>query len=399
MKRLDFDHRKKPERHRSGGWALKWPAVADLSRVLAGPYSTQMLGDLGAEIIKVESPVGDETRSWRPPQRDGVSTYYLGINRNKRDIVLDFGDAEDLELTKELVRRADIVIENFKPGGLKKFGLDYESVAKENPNVIYASISGFGSKEGAKLPGYDLIVQAASGLMSLTGSPEGEPFRSGVSVFDIMTGMQATIGILAALNHRNLTGEGQHVEVNLMLTALAAMANHSSTYIAGGEVPFRMGNSHPSLFPYEPLPAKDGDIIIVAANNTQFASLCRVLGLGQLIEDERFLDSASRNLNRKALREYLVEALSKRSIQEWFTLLTDAGVACGPINTIKQGVELATSLGLDPVIQVGDQQIPMIRNAIGLSKTPASYRLSPPSLGQHSQEIREWLQSPGGGTN
>jgi crotonobetainyl-CoA:carnitine CoA-transferase CaiB-like acyl-CoA transferase len=358
-----------------------------------------MLGDLGAEIIKVESPVGDETRSWRPPQRDGVSTYYLGINRNKRDIVLDFGDAEDLELTKELVRRADIVIENFKPGGLKKFGLDYESVAKENPNVIYASISGFGSKEGAKLPGYDLIVQAASGLMSLTGSPEGEPFRSGVSVFDIMTGMQATIGILAALNHRNLTGEGQHVEVNLMLTALAAMANHSSTYIAGGEVPFRMGNSHPSLFPYEPLPAKDGDIIIVAANNTQFASLCRVLGLGQLIEDERFLDSASRNLNRKALREYLVEALSKRSIQEWFTLLTDAGVACGPINTIKQGVELATSLGLDPVIQVGDQQIPMIRNAIGLSKTPASYRLSPPSLGQHSQEIREWLQSPGGGTN
>lgn len=373
--------------------------VADLSRVLAGPYSTQMLGDLGAEIIKVESPVGDETRSWRPPQRDGVSTYYLGINRNKRDIVLDFGDAEDLELTKELVRRADIVIENFKPGGLKKFGLDYESVAKENPNVIYASISGFGSKEGAKLPGYDLIVQAASGLMSLTGSPEGEPFRSGVSVFDIMTGMQATIGILAALNHRNLTGEGQHVEVNLMLTALAAMANHSSTYIAGGEVPFRMGNSHPSLFPYEPLPAKDGDIIIVAANNTQFASLCRVLGLGQLIEDERFLDSASRNLNRKALREYLVEALSKRSIQEWFTLLTDAGVACGPINTIKQGVELATSLGLDPVIQVGDQQIPMIRNAIGLSKTPASYRLSPPSLGQHSQEIREWLQSPGGGTN
>jgi crotonobetainyl-CoA:carnitine CoA-transferase CaiB-like acyl-CoA transferase len=373
--------------------------VADLSRVLAGPYSTQMLGDLGAEIIKVESPVGDETRSWRPPQRDGVSTYYLGINRNKRDIVLDFGDAEDLELTKELVRRADIVIENFKPGGLKKFGLDYESVAKENPNVIYASISGFGSKEGAKLPGYDLIVQAASGLMSLTGSPEGEPFRSGVSVFDIMTGMQATIGILAALNHRNLTGEGQHVEVNLMLTALAAMANHSSTYIAGGEVPFRMGNSHPSLFPYEPLPAKDGDIIIVAANNTQFASLCRVLGLGQLIEDERFLDSASRNLNRKALREYLVDALSKRSIQEWFTLLTDAGVACGPINTIKQGVELATSLGLDPVIQVGDQQIPMIRNAIGLSKTPASYRLSPPSLGQHSQEIREWLQSPGGGTN
>lgn len=367
--------------------------VADLSRVLAGPYSTQILGDLGAEIIKVESPGGDETRTWRPPQRDGVSTYYLGINRNKRDIVLDFGDAEDLKLAKELTRRADIVIENFKPGGLKKFGLDYDSVSAENPSVIYASISGFGSKEGAKLPGYDLIVQAASGLMSLTGSPDGIPYRSGVSVFDIMTGMQATIGILAALNHRNATGVGQHVEVNLMLTALAAMANHSSTYIAGGEVPFRMGNSHPSLFPYEPLPAKDGDIIIVAANNSQFASLCQVLGLPELIEDQRFVDSLSRNVNRAELRELLVAALATKSIQEWFSLLTQAGVACGPINTIKQGIELANELGLDPVVDVGLQGIPMIRNAISLSKTPASYRLSPPTLGQDSEELRKWLQS------
>lgn len=366
--------------------------VADLSRVLAGPYSTQILGDLGAEIIKVESPLGDETRTWRPPQHEGVSTYYLGINRNKRDITLDFGDEEDLKLTKELTRRADIVIENFKPGGLKKFGLDYDSVKAENPNVIYASISGFGTAEGATLPGYDLIVQAASGLMSLTGDPEGVPYRSGVSVFDIMTGMQATVGILAALNHRNQTGQGQHIEVNLMLTALAAMANHSSTYIAGGEIPFRMGNSHPSLFPYEPLPAKDGDIIIVAANNNQFAKLCQVLGLEQLIEDERFSESLDRNVNRAVLREYLVAALSHKSIQEWFKLLTSAGVACGPINTIKEGVELAQELGLDPVIEVGSQKIPMIRNAITFSQTPASYRLPPPALGEHSEEIRQWLK-------
>ena len=371
--------------------------VADLSRVLAGPFSTQILADMGAEVIKVESPIGDETRSWRPPERDGVSTYYLGINRNKRDVVLDFGDAEDLALAQELTSRADIVIENFKPGGLNKFGLDYASVSKNNPSVIYASISGFGTKEGAKLPGYDLIVQAASGLMSLTGDPEGAAYRSGVSVFDIMTGMQATVGILAALNHRNNTGEGQHIEVNLMLTALAAMANHSSTYIAGGEVPFRMGNSHPSLFPYEPLPAKDGEIIIVAANNAQFEKLCKVLDLEHLLEDERFIETRDRNVNRAELREYLVEALSKKTIQEWFRLLTDAGVACGPINTIQGGVELAKELGLDPVVEVGERKIPMIRNAINFSKTPAQYRISPPELGQDNEAIRDWLKKPNKG--
>lgn len=371
--------------------------VADLSRVLAGPFSTQILADMGAEVIKVESPAGDETRSWRPPERDGVSTYYLGINRNKKDVVLDFGDPEELELAKELTSRADIVIENFKPGGLNKFGLDYESVSKANPNVIYASISGFGTKEGAKLPGYDLIVQAASGLMSLTGDPEGPAFRSGVSVFDIMTGMQATVGILAALNHRNSTGEGQHIEVNLMLTALAAMANHSSTYIAGGEVPFRMGNSHPSLFPYEPLPAKDGEIIIVAANDAQFGKLCKVLNLEHLLEDERFSETRDRNVNRAELREFLVEALSKKTIQEWFKLLTDEGVACGPINTIQGGVELAKELGLDPVVEVGERKIPMIRNAISFSKTPAQYRISPPELGQDSEAIKDWLKKPNKG--
>ena len=369
--------------------------VADFSRVLAGPYSTQLMADLGADVIKVESPRGDETRDWAPPERDGVSTYFLGINRNKRDVVLDFGDEADRALAHELAARADIVIENFRPGGLTKFGLDYDSVAALNPAVIYASISGFGSKGGAALPGYDLIVQAASGLMSLTGEPDGPAYRSGVSVFDIMTGMQATIGILAALNHRNRTGEGQHVEVNLLSTALSAMANHSSTFVAGGQVPFRMGNAHPSLFPYEPLAAGDGEIVIVAANDAQFVKLATALGLAHLADDPRFAKTELRNRNREELRPLLLEALATATVAEWFERLTRAGVACGPINTIDGGVALAESLGLDPVVLVGDGEnaVPMIRNPIDFSLTPPAYRSAPPALGADDTEIKDWLRS------
>jgi crotonobetainyl-CoA:carnitine CoA-transferase CaiB-like acyl-CoA transferase len=367
--------------------------VADFSRVLAGPYATQTMADLGAEVIKVESPAGDETRGWLPPQRDGVSTYFLGVNRNKRDVVLDFKDETDRGLAQTLARRADIVIENFKPGGLAKFALDYDSVRTTNPAVIYASISGFGSDKGAALPGYDLVVQAASGLMSLTGDANGPAYRSGISVFDIMTGLQATVGILAALNHRNRTGEGQHIEVNLLSTALAAMANHSSAYVAGGEIPFRMGNAHPSLFPYEPLPASDGEIVVVAANNAQFAKLANVLGLGHLVDDPRFRTSPDRNTHREELRPLLVERLEKKTIAEWFDILTEAGIACGPINTIDQGVALADQLGLRPVVSVGEgsDAIPMIRNPIDFSLTPPSYVSAAPALGADGEKIREWL--------
>lgn len=383
------------ERHTGGGGPLAGLLVADFSRVLAGPFSTQILGDLGADVIKVEAPVGDETRGWRPPERDGVSTYYLGINRNKRDIVLDFRDEDDRALAQELARRADVVIENFKPGGLTKFGLDYEAVAASNPSVVYASISGFGSAGGASLPGYDLIVQAMSGLMSLTGEPDGAAYRSGVSVFDIMTGLQATIGILVALRHRDSTGEGQHVEVNLLSTALAGMANHSSTYVAGGTVPFRMGNAHPSLFPYEPLPASDGEIIVVAANDRQFAALVDALGIPEVLEDERFQSTDGRNVHREALRPLLVEALSTATIGEWFDRLTEAGIACGPIQTIDGGIALADRLGLEPVVHVGegDRVVPMIRNAITFSKTKPEYRLPPPLHGEHDDELRAWLST------
>ena len=367
--------------------------VADFSRILAGPYATMLLGDLGADVVKVESPGGDDTRTWLPPTRGDVATYYLAINRNKRSVTLDFGDPEDRALAHELAARADVVIENFRPGGLRKFGLDYASVADRNPSVVYASISGFGSGGGASLPGYDLIVQAMSGLMSLTGDPDGPPYRAGISVFDVMSGMQATIGILAALQHRARTGEGQQVEVNLLSTALSGMVNQSSAWVAGGDVPNRMGNAHPSLFPYEPLPTSDGDLIITAGNDGQFRRLCDTLGIPDVADDPRFEHNQDRNTHREVLRPLLVEALARRTRAEWFRVLTDAGVACGPINTVEEGVRFATEIGLDPVVTVGegDQAVPTVRNPITFSATPARYVLPPPGLAEHDAEIRAWL--------
>jgi crotonobetainyl-CoA:carnitine CoA-transferase CaiB-like acyl-CoA transferase len=367
--------------------------VADFSRILAGPYASMLLADMGAEVIKVESPGGDDTRTWVPPMRADVSTYYLAINRNKRSVALDFKDPADLALACELAARADVVIENFKPGGLAKFGLDYDTVAAQNPGVVYASISGFGSTGGAKLPGYDLIVQAISGLMSLTGDPHGEPYRAGISVFDVMSGMQATIGVLAALRHRATTGEGQHVEVNLLATALSGMVNQASAYVAGGEVPFRMGNAHPSLFPYEPLPTADGDLIITAGNDGQFAKLCAALGLPELVDDPRFGRNEDRTANREELRPLLVERLRTKGRMEWFDELLAAGVACGPINTVDEGVAFAERVGLDPVVRVGqgEDAVPSIRNPITFSATPARYDLPPPRLDEHGEQVRAWL--------
>lgn len=371
--------------------------VADFSRILAGPYASMLLADLGADVVKVESPNGDDTRSWVPPTTpDGVSTYYLAINRNKRSVALNFKDDDDVRLARELAARADVVLENFKPGGLRKFGLDYDTVAATNPGVVYASISGFGSTGGASLPGYDLIVQAMSGLMSLTGSPDGEPYRAGISVFDVMSGMQATIGVLAALRHREGSGEGQHVEVNLFSTALSGMVNQTSAYVAGGVVPSRMGNSHPSLFPYEPLPTADGELIVTAGNDGQFARLCAVLGVPELVDDPRFAHNEDRTANRDELRPLLVERLATRGRMEWFDELLANGVACGPINSVEEGVAFAEKVGLDPVVLVGDADaaVPSIRNPLTFSATPARYELPPPRLDQHGDELREWLACP-----
>ena len=373
--------------------------VADFSRVLAGPYATMLLADLGATVVKVESPQGDETRTWKPPVREDVSTYYLGINRGKRSIALDLRDEHDQALAHELARRADVVIENFKPGALGKFGLDFASVSTMNPGVVYASISGFGSGAGKDVPGYDLMVQAISGLMSLTGDPDGPPYRAGISVFDVMAGNHATIGILAALRHRDATGEGQHVEVNLLSSALTGLVNHSSAYVAGGVVPYRMGNAHPSVFPYEPLRAADKDIIITAANDGQFRKLCQVLDIPEVAEDRRFAHNADRTANREQLRPLLLDRLAQRGADEWFELLVAAGVPCGPINTIDGGFAMAERFGLDPIVTVGegDRAVPTTRHPIRMSRTPAVHELPPPDLDEHGEDLRTWLMAPVGG--
>jgi crotonobetainyl-CoA:carnitine CoA-transferase CaiB-like acyl-CoA transferase len=372
--------------------------VADFSRVLAGPYCTMLLADLGADVIKVESPAGDDTRRWVPPTRDEVATYYLAVNRNKRSVVLDLRDDTGRAAAGELARRADIMVQNFKPGGLRKFGLDYESVRAANPRVIYASITGFGTTGGAGLPGYDIIAQAASGLMSITGEPGGPPSRAGISVVDVMAGLHTSIAILAALHHRDATGEGQHVEASLLGSALSGMVNQTSAYVAGGVVPFRMGNSHPSLTPYEPFPATDGEIVVAAGNDQQFRRLCEVLGDPRIADDPRFATTGARTAHRAELRPRLAALLATRSRAEWFDELTAAGVPCGPINTVDAGVAFAEQIGLRPVVTAGEGPagVPTIRHPIDFSATPPSYPLPPPALDEHGDQVRAWLAGPPG---
>lgn len=378
------------------GGPLAGLLVADFSRVLAGPYATMLLADMGAEVIKVESPIGDETRTWMPPTRGETSTYYLGINRGKRSIALDLRRPEDVALAKELAGRADVLVENLRPGGMAKYGLEYASVAADNPGLIYASISGFGSTGGAHVPGYDLMVQAVSGLMSLTGDPDGPPYRGGISIFDVMAGKDALIGILAALRHREATGRGQHVELSLLASAMSGLVNQGSAYVAGGVVPHRMGNAHPSVVPYEPLPTADNDLIIAAANDGQFRKLCEVLGLPELADDPRFVRNADRTEHRDELRPILIKALSTRGAEEWFDLIVAAGVPCGPINSVAGGFAIAERFGLDPVVTVGEGEraVPTTRNPIRFSETPATYELPPPELDEHGDELRRWLSTP-----
>ncbi|HEX4221723.1 MAG TPA: CoA transferase [Pseudonocardiaceae bacterium] len=368
--------------------------VADFSRVLAGPYATMLLGDLGATVIKVEGPGGDDTRTWQPPVRETetgpVSTYYLSINRNKRSIVLDLADPADRALATTLARRADVLVENFKHGGLTRFGLDHDTVRATNPAIVYCSITGFGTEGGAALPGYDLLVQAVSGLMSLTGSADGSPYRAGVAVFDVFTGLHAGMAILAALRHRDQTGEGQHVETSLLATALSTLVNQASAVVAGDVVPHRMGNAHPSLFPYEPLPTADGELIIIAGNDNQYRRLCTAIGRPELGTDPRYATMADRTARRAELRPLLLAALAQRTAAEWFGILTEAGVPCGPINTVAEGIDLAERLGLAPVV---DGVVPTIRNPVDYSATPPSYRLPPPALGADSDAVRTWLES------
>ena len=360
--------------------------VADFSRVLAGPFASMMLADFGADVIKIEHPAGDDTRAWVPPvDENDMGTYFSSVNRNKRSVVCDLRTPAGLAEARSIALAADVVIENFRPGVMEKYSLDDASLRRERPHLIYCSITGFGTDAGAHLPGYDLLVQAVGGLMSVTGSPDSEPSKVGVALVDVITGQNAVVGILASLRVRDLTGQGQRVEVNLLSSLLAGMVNQSSSTIATGTAPRRMGNAHPSIAPYETFRTLDGPIAVAVGTDKQFASLVRVLGLPELADDKRFDSNTDRLEHRVQLKELLEDRLQHRSAAEWSATLLVAGVPAGKVNSILEALELATSLGLDPVANVtdGSRTSRQIANPIRLSRTPARYLRPPPLLGEH----------------
>jgi crotonobetainyl-CoA:carnitine CoA-transferase CaiB-like acyl-CoA transferase len=358
--------------------------IVDFSRVLAGPLATMVLADLGATVTKVERPGGgDETRSWGPPHDEtGTATYFLSVNRNKDSVVVDLEDPAGRARARELVRGADVVVENFRPGVMERHGLGYEALAGEQPALVYCSITGFGRGGGAGLPGYDLLVQAVGGLMSVTGERDGPPQRVGVALVDVVTGLFAAVGILAALRHRERTGEGQRVEVNLLSCLLAALVNQATAYTAGGVVPHRMGNGHPSITPYDVFPTGDGDLVLAVGNDRQFARLCATIGCEQLAGDARFATNGERVRHRDALRAAIEERLRHESAATWARELLAAGVPAGEVNDVAGAFALAERLGLDPLVELPRPDAPPVRlpaNPIRLSRTPAEYRTAPPA--------------------
>ena len=364
--------------------------VADFSRVLAGPYATMLLGDLGATVIKVESPVGDDTRHWGPPWTpDGQSTYFQSINRNKRSVVLDLSSEEGRRRGLRLVRRADVLIENFRTGSLERLGFDYPTLSELNPRLVYCSITGFGAGAGAGVPGYDLVVQAVSGLMSLTGPDAATPTKTGIATADVLTGLHAAIGILAALHHRDATGVGQRVELNLLSSMLSGLVNFGGAYALTGDLSHGMGIRHPSICPYEEFETADRLLIIAAGNDRQFRALCTCLGLTGLADDPLYATNAQRVAHRGELKARLSEVLRTRPADEWFAALSGAGVPCGPLNDVGQGMALADQLGLEPIVDVdGSAQV---ANPLRFSATPVSYRRPPPGLGADEEEVLAWL--------
>jgi crotonobetainyl-CoA:carnitine CoA-transferase CaiB-like acyl-CoA transferase len=364
--------------------------VADFSRVLAGPLATMFLADLGATVVKVERPgAGDDTRAWGPPYVGATSTYFTSVNRNKRSVVLDLADAGDVTLARRLAHRADVLVENFRPGKLAEFGLDQATLRAANPGLVYCSISGFGGGAGADLPGYDFVVQAVGGLMSLTGQPGGEPTKVGVALVDVLTGLHATIGILAALHQRHRTGQGQLVEVNLLSSLLASLVNQGAAYLNGAGVPGAMGNRHPSIAPYETLATRDGALAVAVGNDRQFRTFAAVIDRPSLADDPRFATNSARVEHRSDLVTALEEALRADTAEAWTGRLQAAGVPCGTVNDLAGAIDLATRLGLDPVARLDG--IATLASPLRLSDTPVRYDRPPPALGADSAEIRRWL--------
>jgi crotonobetainyl-CoA:carnitine CoA-transferase CaiB-like acyl-CoA transferase len=376
---------------------LKGVLVLDLSRVLAGPWATQVLGDLGAEVIKVERPgAGDDTRAWGPPfttKSDGSrgdAAYFLAANRNKKSVTIDFSRPEGADLVRQLAAKADVVVENFKVGGLKAYGLDYPSLAAINPRLVYCSITGFGQTGPyAGRAGYDYMIQAMGGLMSITGEIDGQPMKAGVAVADLFSGLYAACGMLAALLHARATGQGQHLDIALFDVQAAMLANQASNYFVSGEVPGRMGAGHTNLAPYQPFPTSDGEIIIAVGNDGQFRALCRALGQEALADDPRYRTNADRVGHRFVLAEALAPLTRARTTHDWIAALEPAGVPCGPINRIDQvfAEPQAVARGLVVEQQRADQTVRTVASPIRLSQTPAAYEEPPPTLGGDTEDV------------
>jgi crotonobetainyl-CoA:carnitine CoA-transferase CaiB-like acyl-CoA transferase len=364
--------------------------VADFSRVLAGPLAAMTLGDLGADVIKVERPDGgDDTRAWGPPWRDGESTYFLGLNRNKRSVALDLGDAGDLELARELAGRADVLIESFRPGLMARWGLDGDTLRARNPRLVTCSITAFGTGAGATLPGYDFLLQAMGGLMSITGEPDGRPLKVGSAVVDLVCGLIAVNGIQAALLERERTGRGRHVEVSLMDAALTSLLNQGSGWVAGGRVPGRLGNRHPSIVPYETFDAADRPFAVAVGNDRLFARLCEAVGRPELPGDERFATNEARVAHVDELGPVLAAAFASHDAAAWVERLRAAGVPAGLINGVDEAWALADELGMEPVAEVDG--VPLAQPPLRLDGDRPPVRRRPPRLDEHGEEIRAWL--------
>ncbi len=383
--------------------ALSHIRVLDLSRILAGPWAGQILGDLGAEVIKVERPVvGDDTRAWGPPylrdahgENTAEAAYYLCANRNKKSVTIDFTQAEGQALVRELAARSDVVIENFKVGGLQQYGLDYDSLKAVNPGLIYCSITGFG-QDGpyATRAGYDFLIQGLGGLMSLTGRKESEagagPTKVGVALTDILTGLYASTSILAALAHRDLTGIGQNIDLALLDVQVACLANQAMNFLTTGVPPKRLGNAHPNIVPYQDFPTSDGDMILAVGNDSQFAKFCAVAGRTEWAQDARFAKNAARVTHREILVPLIRQASVMRTTREWISLLEQAGVPCGPINDLANVFDDAQVQARGIKIELSHPTagtVPLVASPIRMSETPVEYRNAPPLLGQHTHDV------------
>ncbi len=370
--------------------------VLDLSRVLAGPYCTMVLGDLGADVIKVESSEGDETRGWGPPFAEGESAYYLCVNRNKRSIVVDFKTAEGRVIIHELIKQSDILVENFRPDTFVRFSLDFEAASVINPSLIYCSITGFGQTGPLRdKPGYDFMIQAMSGLMSVTGEPDGEPMKVGVAVADLFAGQNAAIAILAALQARTQTRKGQHLDISLFDSQVGLLANVASNYLISTNLPKRYGNAHANIVPYQSFQASDTWFVVAVGNDKQFEKLCEVIGNRELVDDTRFGLNSERVKNRDELIAILKPIFLTRTASEWLSALESAGIPCGPINTLDKVFAMPQVEAREMSIEMDHPTIgklPLVGSPLKFSDTPVDYKLPPPKLGEHTEDVlRELL--------